>query len=144
MRLRLPSTSRRRGLLEVGLFAFLLAFPVAAVLRPVLGLGVSHPGASPVAGDPWPVFGITMVYTGLLSGLLTAVRLPRPTGGPWRVARAELPLFLALLLAIGAGVLSGHLVAAFWIAFHYPDAAFDPPVLYRLFIRLCCNSDGDR
>ncbi len=128
MRLRLPSTTRRRGLLEVGLFAFTLTLPVAAVLRPVLGLGVSHPGAPPVVSDPWPVFGITMVYTGLLSGLLGAVRLPRPTGGRWRKARVELPLFVMLLLAIGAGVLSGHLVAAFWIALHDPAATFDRPV----------------
>ncbi|MCM8749661.1 HAMP domain-containing histidine kinase [Thermomicrobiaceae bacterium CFH 74404] len=146
MRLKLPSTTRRRGLLEVGIFAFTLTFPVAAVLRPVLGLGVSHPGAPPAASDPWPVFGITMVYTGLLSGLLSAVRLPRPSGSRWRIARAELPLFVMLQLAIGAGVLSGHLVAAFWIAFHDPAATFDRPVYvvsaFAFAVAAMANSSG--
>jgi signal transduction histidine kinase len=105
--------------------------PLAAVLRPVLGLHVGYGGYAGATGagyaadgsatggtswpeSGWPVLGMGMVHVGLLAMALSAFRMPRPAGR--RPLRHEAANAAALVGATWLGASLAHLAGALWAA----------------------------
>jgi hypothetical protein len=116
--------SRRRAAIEAGIVVFLFMLPLAAVLRPVLGLHVGYGGYAGATGagyaadgsatggtswpeSGWPVLGMGMVHVGLLAMALSAFRMPRPAGR--RPLRHEAANAAALAGATWLGASLAHL-----------------------------------
>jgi signal transduction histidine kinase len=110
-----------RAACEAGLLALVLVIPLAAILRPALDLTVVHAGFTDV-DRRWPVLGISMVYAGLFSSLLGAVRLRSDAKVPGHRLRNELANGAAIVFAIWAGALLGHVLGTTWAALNVPSA----------------------
>ena len=107
----------RRAMVEAGATAFVLALPLALVLRPVLDLGLGpSQSQSPESVDRWPVLGLSMIYVGLLSALLGAVRVCRARGQLHQRFARELGSGAAIVFAIWVGALLAHAAGSFWDA----------------------------
>jgi signal transduction histidine kinase len=118
----LGAAGRRRTMAEVGLLAFLLTLPLAAILRPALRLGLAYADVPEVEAR-WPVLGLSMLYVGLFAALLGALRL-RPAETGWRERiRYELAGLVAIVFAVWAGALVAHAVGMVWVASNDPPGA---------------------
>jgi signal transduction histidine kinase len=121
---------RRRAALEAGLVTFALVLPLAAILRPALGLDLG-PDSAPDADNRWPVLGIGMFYFGLPPALLAALRLRRSAGGVRKQLRYELGGAATLVFAVWAGALVAHVAGAAWATATDPPApAAEPEFLF--------------
>lgn len=107
-------TGRRRAASEAGLAVLALVLPLAATLLPWLALDWDH-GAIPESQSIWPLLGIGLAYAGYFGGLLGAVRVRKTGGGVRQQLRYELANAAAIIVAIWAGALLAHLVAAAWV-----------------------------
>lgn len=103
--------ARRRGLVEVGVAACVLALPLAAILRPALGLSLISPDL-PDPRSRWAVLGVGLVYVGLLGALLGALRLRRAGGGPRQQLGYETAGYAGVVFAVWAGALLAHTAGA--------------------------------
>lgn len=106
-----------RVMAETGLLAFALTLPLAAILRPALGL-VSHSDVA-AAERRWPVMGLSMLYVGLFAALLGALRLRRFAGSRRRLW-SEVRGGLALTTGVWTGAFAAHVAGSLWAAATVP------------------------
>jgi signal transduction histidine kinase len=120
----LASVGRWRAASEAGLLAFALVLPLAAIVRPALELSLT-PASFSDAERRWPVLGISMVYVGLFSALLGALRLRSIAGGTPQRLGHEIASGAAIVFAIWAGALLAHIFGAGWAALSGPPGRLD-------------------
>jgi signal transduction histidine kinase len=128
---RFARVGRRRAALEAALLAFVLALPLATILRPALELGFLH---APYAAETWrwPVLGIGMVYIGFIDALVGAIRLRRTSSDARHPLRDELIGMATLIPAIWLGAALAHGLGALWVVTREPtDRAQEMLFVFR-------------
>jgi signal transduction histidine kinase len=119
-----PTIGLRRVAVEVGLLTFALTLPIAAILRPALGLELNRLDP-PELEKRWLMVAVAMIYVGLIAAGLATFRRRGADGGRPAGGRRELASALGFVAAVVAGMLLANAVGTIWLMLSRPDQPLD-------------------